>query len=413
MIEQLFPDPMARDRLYVGPLASHIDGFSALLVSQGYAQSTATEKLRRVAELSRWLHRGKLPIAALDEQRVNQFLTRCHRGARVRRGGDAVTCRTLLQYLRDLGSIPPPTEAIDDSPLSRIVSDFRRFLVSERGLSPATLLNYLPTAQRFLTERFGHETLRLDALCPHDVHRFILRYAQRVSRSRAKLMGTALRSFLRFLHQRGDTSTDLAEAVPAVVNWRLSELPKSLTPEQVERVLASCDPRTTLGQRDYAILLLLARLGLRAGEVVALTLDDLDWDTGTFIVRGKGDRQERLPLPQDVGEALVDYLRHGRPRCVTRRLFVRLHAPQRGFASAVAICDVVRRALARTGLDPALKGAHLLRHSLATRMLRSGASLEEIGELLRHRHPETTQIYAKVDLNALRALAQPWPGGAS
>lgn len=412
MTEQYFTDPVAREHIYVGPLASCIDGFSARLASQGYAKSTAKEKLRLVADLSRWLHRGKLPVAALDERRVNQFLTYRRRDARVRHG-DAATCRMLLRYLRDLGSIPPPTEAIDDSPLHRIARDFRRFLASERGLSPATLINYLPTVQRFLAERFGSETLRLDALCPHDIHRFILHHAQRVSRSRAKLMVTALRSFLHFLHQRGDTTTDLAEALPSVANWRLSELPKSLTPEQIERLLASCDPRTTLGQRDYAILLLLARLGLRAGEVVALTLDDLDWEAGTFIVRGKGNRQERLPLPHDVGEALVNYLCHGRPRCATRRLFVRLQAPQRGFASSAAICDVVRRALARTGLDPAFKGAHLLRHSLATRMLRSGASLEEIGEILRHRHPETTQIYAKVDLNALCALAQPWPGGAS
>lgn len=412
MTEQYFHDSVARKRLDVGPLASHIDGFSTLLASQGYATRTAKEKLRLVFDLSGWLHRRKLGIAELDEQLVNRFLIYCCRQRRARRGG-AATCRMLLRYLRDLGSIPPPIEAIADTPLNRIARNFEQFLVSERGLTPATLANYLPTVRCFLTERFGSDALRLHELGPHDVHRFILRHAQKASRRRAQLMVTALRSFFRFLRQRGEITTDLAAAIPGVVNWRLSGLPKSLAPEQVESLLASCDQSTTLGQRDYTILLLLARLGLRGGEVVAMTLDDLDWETGVFIVRGKGNRQERMPLPQDVGEALVHYLRHGRPRCSTRRVFVRMKAPRCGFASSAAICDVVRRALTRAGLAPAFKGAHLLRHSLATRMLRSGASLEEIGEVLRHCRPETTQIYAKVDLEALRALAQPWPGGAA
>ncbi|NIR31073.1 MAG: tyrosine-type recombinase/integrase [Gammaproteobacteria bacterium] len=411
MIEQFFPDPALRERFSVGPLASHIDGFASLLLSQGYARSTAKEKLRLVADLSRWLHRRRLALAELDEQRVSQFLTN-RRRRRLADRRDAVTCRTLLGYLRALDRIPSRTETIEDTPLSRMERDFGQFLASERGLTRATLVNYLPIVRRFLTERFGSGELRLDELCPRDVYRFVLRNTPRMSRTRAKLVVTALRSFLRFLRQRGDVTIDLAGAVPAVVNWRLSGLPKSLAPEEVERLLASCEQSTPLGRRDHAILLLLARLGLRAGEVITLTLDDLDWEAGALVVRGKGHRHEQLPLPQDVGEALVSYLRHGRPPCDTRRFFVRLHAPQQGFSSSAAICDVVRRALARAGLEPALKGAHLLRHSLATRMLQSGASLGEIGEILRHCRPETTQIYAKVDVGALRALAQPWPGGA-
>jgi site-specific recombinase XerD len=226
-------------------------------------------------------------------------------------------------------------------------------------------------------------------------------------------MATALRSFFRFLRQRGDIRSDLAGAIPATTNWRLTGLPLSLGPEQVEALLDRCDQDTALGQRDYAILLLLARLGLRAGEVVASTLDDLDWETGTLIVHGKGKRQERLPLPEDVGEAVASYLRGSRPRCAARRVFTRRQAPHRGFSSSSAIDIVVRRALARTGLDPEKKGAHLLRHSLASRLLGSGASLEQIAQLLRHAHPQTTEIYAKVDLKALRALAQPWPGGGA
>jgi site-specific recombinase XerD len=411
MIEQLFPTAEARRRLFIGPLTPHLEGLAVFLASQGYAESSIEGKLRLVAGLSRWLHRRQLPITALTETLVDHFLT--HRRCRRFGHGSRVTGKVLLSYLRDLGTVPPPIRVIDDCPLACIEREYARFLACERGLSPATLINYLPTVRRFLSERFGGETLAFDELCPQDTNHFILRHARRGSRSRAQLMVTALRSFLRFLYQRGDITSDLASALPSVANWRLSHLPKSLLPEQVERLLASCDRQTVTGRRDFAILLLLARLGLRAGEVVALTLEDLDWESGVFTVHGKGNRREQLPLPEDVGDALVDYLRHGRPLCTSRRVFIRRHAPHQGFASSVAVCDVVRRALARAALNPPFKGAHLLRHSLATRMLRGGASLEEIGDILRHCRPETTQIYAKVDLAALRALAPSWPGGAS
>ncbi|MEX2123424.1 MAG: tyrosine-type recombinase/integrase [Woeseia sp.] len=226
-------------------------------------------------------------------------------------------------------------------------------------------------------------------------------------------MVTALRSFVRYLKARGEISADLRAAVPTVANWRRADLPKTIAPEQVEKLLASCDGATPAGRRDRAILLLLARLGLRASEVVAMRLDDFDWATGMFIVRGKGPRREPVPLPEDVGQALAGYLSDGRPICASRRVFVRLQAPHRGLAHSSTVCDVVKRALARAGIDAALKGAHLLRHSLATRLLASGASLAEIGELLRHERLQTTQIYAKLDLGALRSLAQPWPGAAS
>ncbi|WP_292502587.1 site-specific integrase [Mesorhizobium sp.] len=226
-------------------------------------------------------------------------------------------------------------------------------------------------------------------------------------------MVTALRSFLRFLQQRGLLATDLAVAVPGIAGWRLAHLPKALPAEQVERLLASCDRRTPAGRRDYAVLMLLARLGLRGGEVSALTLDDLDWDCGEIVVHGKGQRLARLPLPADVGAALVDYLRQDRPACSTRRVFIRIKAPRRSFVSPSTICCIVHRALKRAGLTPAFKGAHLLRHALATDLLRRGASLVEIGQLLRHSQPNTTQIYAKVDIAALRAIALPWPGVSS
>jgi site-specific recombinase XerD len=225
------------------------------------------------------------------------------------------------------------------------------------------------------------------------------------------LIASALRSFFRFLRQQALINTDLAQCVPTPARRRLSTLPKFINADDVERLLHSIDQKTPEGRRNYAIMQLLARLGLRAAEVAALTLNDLDWDAGEIIVRGKGGRCDRLPLPYEVGQALANYLRDGRPSCSTRRVFVRQRAPQRGFVNGEAVGTIVHRALDRAGLNPALKGAHLLRHSLATRLLRNGASLAEIGELLRHRDLNTTQIYAKVDESALRKLALPWPGG--
>lgn len=395
-----------------GPLASHIDGFSALLVGDGYAPNTVQAKCDVLADLSRWLKRRRLSLTALNDRRLSEFLARRRRRGSVRRG-DLATGQQLLGYLRDRGHIATEAQKIDRTPAACIAREFEAFLRFERGLSQSTVISYLPIVRRFLAERFGRGALRLAKLRPKDLHRFIIRQVQRVSRVHGKAIVTALRSFLRFLLQRGAIRTDLARTIPAVANWRLSHLPKSLPPGQVEQLLGSCDCSTPTGKRDYAILLLLARLGLRGGEVLAMTLDDLDWERGEIVVRGKGQRLERLPLPEDVGAALASYLCDVRPACTTRRVFIRMKAPRQGFASPVAICCVVRRALRRAGLDPEFKGAHLLRHSLATDLLRHGASLGEIGQLLRHRQPLTTQIYAKVDIAALRGIGLPWPGGAS
>jgi len=228
-------------------------------------------------------------------------------------------------------------------------------------------------------------------------------------------MVTALRSFFRFLFRHGEIERDLAGGVPTVPAWRHAELPRYLEGDDVERVVQACNRSTSVGRRDYASLLLLARLGLRASEVIALELDDIDWRAGVLTVRGKGRYHDRLPLPHDVGEAIAAYLRQDRPHCTTRRVFIRNKPPHRSFGHPSSISTIVCRALRRAGLQPDLKGAHLLRHSLATGMLRRGASMAEIGQVLRHRVPNTTEIYAKVDMQGLRSLALPWPmkGGAS
>jgi len=366
--------------------------------------------MRLLADRSGWLQRHALTATDLNEQRVDDFLQDRSQRCRPHRS-DRSILRRLLTQLRDHGVIPSPVVVTERGTRDAMAYDFQDYLLQQRGLAPTTVRSYLDTVRRFLSDRFDAQPLRLEALCAQDITGFLLRQTRRYSPGHAKLIATALRSFCRFLLQRGAILTDLAKAVPTVPNWRLSALPKFMNVEDIESLLQSCDRSTPQGQRDYAILLLLARLGLRAGEVAALTLDDLDWEAGAFLVRGKGGRHDQLPLPHAVGEALVAYLRAGRPPSATRQVFVRMRAPRRGFANGQAVGTIVRRALARAGLHPPCKGAHLLRHSLATQLLHDGASLAEIGELLRHRDLDTTRIYAKVDQGALRALALPWPGG--
>lgn len=394
-----------------GPLECCIQGFVARLSRQGYAPTTIHAKCDLLDDLNRWLERRQLCLSALDEHRLRQFQASRRRRGKMRRG-DPATAQQLLQYLREHGHIAPAVQAIDVHPAALVVREFEAFLRSERGLSTTTVVSYLTVVRRFLHERFGRKALRLGQLRAQDLHRFVVREIQRVSRTHGKIVITALRSFLRFLLLRGAVQMDLARMLPGVATWRLSHLPRSLLPEQVERLLACCDRGSPSGKRDYAILLLLARLGLRGGEVEHMALEDLDWERGELVVRGKGPRLERLPLPADVGAALARYLCEVRPPCATRRVFVRMMAPYQDLEQSAISC-VVRRALARAGLDPERKGAHLLRHSLATNLLRRGASLSEIGQLLRHRQPTTTQIYAKVDIEALRGIALPWPGSAS
>jgi len=410
MVDHFFVEPRALKRLRTGPLGVHIDGFAQRLWEHGYANQSGKIRLRLIGELSRWLLRRGFETNDLNEQIVSKFLQYKKKYGRVH-SGYASCLQAFLLYLRDSGLIAPTASETLKNQFCPIQESFENYLLKERGLSQATLLNYVGFVKSLLLERFGAKPTKLQALNVRDVTGFICRHAKTQSLGRAKLMVTALRSFLRFLRLRGEIDTDLAGAVPSVAGWRLSTLPKFMKSEEVERMLRHCDQTTSTGQRDFAILLLLARLGLRAGEVVAMTLEDIHWDTGELTVHGKGGRLELLPVPEDVGEALAKYLQHVRPPCSSRRVFLRMTAPRRGFASSVAVCTIVRRALERADLHPAHKGAHLLRHSLATFMLSKGASLAEIGEVLRHQTTTSTEIYTKVDVKALRNLAQPWLGG--
>jgi site-specific recombinase XerD len=362
--------------------------------------------------LGQWLRRKRLTVTNLDERLVEAFLQRQRRD----RKGDLKTIQQFLYHLRRHNVIPArhlARDTRDRSPLADTLSRYETYLRTERGLVTVTIRGYVPFIHKFLLECFRERPLLLKAVKVSDISDFVLRCTQKMSVTSVQLVTTALRSFFRFLFEKGELQADLAAVVPTVANWRLSTVPKYLTSEEVKCVLKACQRRTATGRRDYAILLLLARLGLRAGEVVAFQLEDINWRAGEVLVRGKGLVHDRMPLPVDVGKALASYLRRDRPACQTRRVFVCTRAPHRSLARAQTVASIVRRALVRADLHPALKGAHLFRHSLATSMLRSGATMAEIGEVLRHRHPETTEIYAKVDFDALRSLAHPWPMGGA
>lgn len=413
MFENFFTDPVAVERQRAGLFGAHLDSFVGAVSELGYSRSTVRERLRLLSDLERWLKRKRLALGDLQEQVVQRFLETRRRTGRLRKS-DARTVHHFVEHLRDKGIIQWTEAPIDASPLTVLHKRYENYLRQERGLSPATVVRYWPFLRRFLVERFGEGPICLRELAPADISGFLLRHARSGSPGVAKLMVTALRSFFRFLFRYGETERDLAGAVPTVAAWRLAEVPKYLEADEVERVVQACNRSTLVGRRDHAILLLLARLGLRASEVIALELDDIDWRAGVLTVRGKGRYHDQLPLPHDVGEAIATYLRQDRPPCTTRHIFIRSRAPHRGFAHPSSLSTIVCRALQRAGLQPALKGAHILRHSLATGMLRRGASMAEIGQILRHRVPNTTEIYAKVDIKGLRSLALPWPmkGGA-
>jgi len=356
MVEKFFVVPAAAQRLQSGVLGAHVDEFCTWLVSGDYQVPSIRYKLWVLSDLARWMTHEQLAVADLDEQRVEDFLeVRRRRGCTCR--GFRSTAFQLIEQLRRSGVVAAPAPLRDDSPSAVLLRRYEGYLRQER----------------------------------------------------AQYMGTAVRSFLRFLYLRGETGSDLARAVPTVRRWRLSSVPGHLPSKDVERLLRACDCSSATGRRNRAILLLLARLGLRASEVLALELGDLNWRAGEIRVRGKGLVHDRLPLLPEVGEALALYLQKDRPASSSRRVFLCTRAPRRGFAHPSSVSTIVARALARAGLAPVTRGAHLLRHSLATNMVRRGASLTEIGQVLRHRSPNTTEIYAKLDFDALRDVAMPWP----
>jgi integrase/recombinase XerD len=375
-----------------GPLTRYVEGFAAELRAQGYSELSLANQLRLMADLSRWLQEAEIPVREIDHDDVTRFLAK-----RRRTHTQFMTERALAPLLRHLGDAGAVSVvAPDRRPQREPLREYERYLVEERAVLPARQALCLGIAAEFLDGK------RVDSIKAKDVTRFVDACA-----GRPGLPGvlSALRSVLQFLFVTSRMTLNLSYAVPAVPRWKLTSLPKFLDPNELEAVLATCDRRTVVGCRGYAVLLLLGRLGLRACEVSALQLEDVDWTAGEIVVRGKGRSLSRLPLPLDIGEAIVAYLRRATRSKTTRAVFVRCRAPYDA-AQVGAIIAIAKTALRTAGVSG---GAHRLRHTAATQMLRRGASLTEIAQVLRHRHIDTTAIYAKVERDSLRSVAKAWP----
>lgn len=400
---------MSGTRRKAGLLGPEVEGYRDWLSRRGYTPQTVRNMLKDLGQVGLWLWAEGLEVAQFDEERASAFLA-VRREAGHQRVGGPRALLPLVTYLREVGAVPVDTTLL--APLAELLGQYRVWMVQERGLAAMTVLRYENTARRFLQEQATDEegVFEPAALTGSDINAFLLREFGRVSAGSAKGRVAELRSVLRFLYLQGITPLRLGTAVPPVGGWRLATLPPpSMTSAEVQLLLDSVDRSSDAGVRDFAIMLLVARLGLRSIEVARLQLRDLDWRAGELVVRGKGRRQDRLPLPAEVGEALVAYLSRGRNPQGARELFLTCRAP-RGPIRADLVGDVVERTCLRAGLPPV--GPHRLRHALAGELLRQGAGLVAISQVLRHQDLATTALYAKVDLATLRTVAQPWPGTA-
>jgi site-specific recombinase XerD len=407
-------DYLERSNLYRklihGPYGEFSRVYAARLSDEGFTRQCIRRSLSLFRDLMDWHVGNGHDSKSLNEENVERFFD--HRSQHWRiNAGDRAALRRLLSALRDKRLIAA-APAVELTEQERILEAFAAYLTHERGLARSTGERHRLLVQRFLQEVYPAGTCEFATLRPEIIIGYVERHALDGSADSSKALCWTLRAFLRYLHLKGFIAAPLADCVPSIRRWRLAGLPTFLPPQKVQQVLDSCDRTTPMGLRDYAILMVLAKLGLRAGEVVALTLDDIDWRSGEILVHGKGGRRAIMPLRRDVGAAIVAYIRHARPASTSRRLFLRMLAPQVGFTSGCAITMIAKQALDRAGIHGyAHHGAHLFRHSLATDLLRSGASFDEIGQLLRHESTDSTRIYAKLDLEKLRELSLPWPGG--
>jgi site-specific recombinase XerD len=396
---------MAASQRKPGAMGPHIDGFRAWLVDHGYAQGTVSNELMLAGRLGRWMCELDLEPGQLDEAAVAAFLASWRTRGRRRAPGPR-SLKPLLDYLRTQGVVGLSAVA---APVDSLVAHYSCWMVEERGLAPTTVRRYETTARRFLAQRAAVDGNRfVEGVTATTVHEFLLGELARLRVGSAKGRAGELRSLLRFLYLQAMTPVALADAVPPVAGWRDGAVPAGLAASEVVQLVDSCDRGTPGGIRDHAMLILVARLGLRSVEVARLELGDIDWRAGELLVRGKAHRRDRLPLPVDVGGALSRYLCQARPTTPIRQVFLATKAPSRAISPDL-VGDVTRRACDRANLPRV--GAHRLRHALATDMLCRGAALTAISQVLRHCDLSTTAIYAKVDYARLRLVAQPWPGG--
>lgn len=396
--------------LIEGPLGEHIHLYVEQLQRCGYRLRTGHRYLSVVRDFGYWLGATGSGPSDIQEELVTRYLAERSRH-RPPHGEDPRALARLLSVLREANVIAPrPT--LSRNPRDNLLEAYSLYMEHKRGLAPSSIASHVWFLRPFLRELGIATNAEVARLSAREVTRYVERRAGDSSATTAKIMCSRLRVFLRYLHAEGFIAVDLTAALPSIRRTGDERLPSFMPIEEVERVLNGCDRTTATGKRDYAILMLLARLGLRACEVAGLSLDDFDWHAGQFTVRGKGRKTAVMPLPSDVGAAIASYLQHGRPRSDSRRLFLLTVAPHTGFKGAPGVQTVARSAIARAGITGLARcGSHALRHSLATGLLRSGATLTEIGQLLRHEQHDTTRIYAKVDFDSLRPLGLPWLGG--
>jgi integrase/recombinase XerD len=391
--------------LMTGPLASFVDAYAAELRARGYTPLTTVNELRQVGRLSRWLVAGGYDAGELSSDLVEEFLVWQRAGGRHRSEWSRPGLLCLLEVLRALGVLAGGEPAPLGSPTDLLLGSFERYLLTERGLAAGTASGYVTHARWFLDEL---PSGGLTGLSAGEVTAAVLAKAgSGISVSTTQYFVCGLRAFLRFCFVEGLLEADLSQAALAVTGRRRSSLPKGISRADAQALLGACDRRSALGRRDYAVIVLLLRLGLRRGEVARLTLDDIDWRTGDLVVHGKGGRQDRLPLPADVGEAIAAYLRRGRPASDRREVFLRGRVPYAPVACGT-VSSTVRRACRRAGIPEV--GSHRLRHTAACEMVAAHVPLVQIGQVLRHRSLQSTAIYARVDVDQLRSLAAPWPG---
>jgi integrase/recombinase XerD len=388
-----------------GPLALSVHPFRLELMRRGFTPRSAQDNAYVLADLSRWLEHTGLAPGQLTARRVEEFV-RARRDAGHRRWLSDRSLRLMLGFLRDAGLVPPQEPAVVQGPVEDVLEEYRVYLRRERRLGEGTVRGRVDVARWFLTAQLLDGRLRLDRLGPELVAGFILETSKRYATGSMKAVTSSLRALLRFLFVTAAIDRDLAAAVPSVAGWRLSGLPAGAGADAVPVLLDSCDRTTGVGRRDFAILLLMARLGLRAVEVARLRLEDLDWRAGELLVRGKGGRVDRMPLPSEVGAALADWLRHGRRPSVFREVFLRTIGPDAPIACQ-SVVTVPRCASLRAGIP--VVAAHQLRHRAACQVLAGGGTLAEVAQLLRHHSEETTAIYAKVEMDALAPVVRPWP----
>jgi site-specific recombinase XerD len=408
-MERFFNDPKTIAKLRTGPLGLNIQQLADELFRQGYTRLSIRVRIQALARFGCWLKKCSIPLQDLTLAHTASYLNRYG----TVKNGDGKILRMLLELLSRNGLLHQPIQLPpDDSGTTSIVGKFLDYLRQQRGLASGTIKHHRTYVAMFLGFRFPDGPVDLSKIEAKDLAAFMQKEAARRTPMSAKNVSTILRSFAAYLFVVGMIDRDISGSVPTVRCWSLSGIPKTLTRKQVNRVLAGCNRQTATGRRDFAVLLLLVHLGLRAGEVAALRLEDIDWTAGTLIVSGKGAKECKLPLPRDVGQAIAAYLCKDRPSAPSKRVFVRISAPHLGFEDGRSVCMIVNRAVARVDMEFRSKGAHQFRHTLAARMLANGASLLEIGSVLRHENPKTTFIYTKVDFKALRPIAKPWPGGA-